>query len=349
MTPSMISRRAALGVAGAVAVGLAAADDTFAAASTDRPRLPMSILLRAGVSEAHLQRIGAVSPDITVSRDVDLADADVVFGSVSRDELAKAAKLRWVQCGSAGVEHYPLREMNDRGVILTNGQGCYAPQIAEHTFGLLFALTRGIGPQAVRMREKKWGHDGKPVELRGMTMGIIGLGGIGREVARRARAMDMKTIAVDAEPMLCERYAMVDEVTLVDDGLDALLERSDVVACCCPLTDKSRGMLGREQFAKMKTGAYLVNVARGKLVKTDALMEALESGKLAGAGLDVTDPEPLPADHPLWERPDVVITSHIAGRSQFSWERVQNVFAENVARFAAARPMLNVVDTLKGY
>ena len=347
-----ISRRAVLTAAGAAAVGLATANDAAAAPeSSDRTRLPMKILLRSGLSDEHLARIRAVSPEITASRDVDLADADVVLGNVSRDELSSAAKLRWVQCGSAGVEHYPLEQFIERDVILTNGKGCNGPQIAEHTFGLLFALTRGIASQTVQMGRRKWGHEGegKLIELRGMTMGIVGLGGIGREVARRAKAMDLKTIAVDTEPMFAEHFAMVDEVRLVDDGLDDLLQRSDIVILCCPLTSRSRGMIGTEQFSKMKAGSYFLNVARGKLVQTDALMEALKGEKLAGAGLDVTEPEPLPADHPLWEQPKVVITSHIAGRSQFSWQRVQNVFAENVARYVKGLPMLNVVDKRKGY
>jgi D-2-hydroxyacid dehydrogenase (NADP+) len=346
---NVISRRAVLGVAGAAAVGLAVSDTQAAPTSADRPRLPMKILLRAGISPEHLEQLHAISPQVTASRDVDLAEADAVLGSVSRDEVATAKKLRWVQCPSAGVEHCPLEEYLVRDVILTNAQGCYAPEIAEHAFGLLFSLTRGIGSQAKQMQQGKWGYDAKPVELRGMTMGIIGLGGIGREVARRAKAMDLKVIAVDAEPMLPERFAMVDDVQLVDTGLKSLLQRSDVVVCCCPSTPKSRGMIGAEQFSQMKQGAYLLNVARGKLVKTDALLAALESGKIAGAGLDVTDPEPLPADHALWQQSNVVITSHIAGQSQFSWQRVQRVFVENAQRFAQGLPMLNVVDKRKGY
>ncbi|MEA2709566.1 MAG: hypothetical protein QOF78_2167 [Phycisphaerales bacterium] len=352
MTNGWISRRDLLGAAGAAAVGLAVADAHGAPSLTkadDAPRLPMKILLRGGLSNEQVQAIQALSPQITIEREIDLAEADVVFGNVSAADLDKAKRLRWVQWPSAGVEHAPLQAMIDHDVTLTNAQGCYAPEIGEHAFGLLFALTRGIASQARQMRERKWGFSGEPVELRGMTMGVIGLGGIGREVARRARAMDMKTIAVDAEPMLAERFAMVDEVRLVDDGLPALLERSDVVVCCAPHTKKSQGMLGPAQFALMKRGAYLINVSRGKLVQTNALIEALKSEKLAGAGLDVTDPEPLPADHALWEQPNVVITSHISGRSQFSWGRVQRVFVDNAARYARGLPMLSVVDKRKGY
>src|SRR5207253_2164690 len=134
-----------------------------------------------------------------------------------------------------------------------------------------------------------------------------------------------------------------------DDGLDSLLERSDVVAMCAPHTAKSRGMLGESQFARMKQGGYFLNVSRGKTVQTPALIAALKSGHLAGAGLDVTDPEPLPDDHELWQMPNVIITSHIAGRSQFGRQRVENVFVENVNRYINNLPLLNVVDKRKGY
>jgi len=233
--------------------------------------------------------------------------------------------------------------------VLTNGQGAYAPEIAEHAFGLLFALTRGIGQQVRQMAEKKWGYPGEPTELRGMTIGIIGLGGIGREVACRAKAMSMKVLAVDAEPLYVEKFPMVDDVRLVDHGLMDLLKSSDVVISCVPSTPRSRGLLGPEQFAAMKRGAYFLNVSRGKIVKTDALLDALKSGQLAGAGLDVTDPEPLPSDHPLWQQPNAVITSHIAGRSQLSWQRVQTIFVTNVERWTRGQPLLNVVDKAKGY
>jgi phosphoglycerate dehydrogenase-like enzyme len=353
------SRRQLLAGAGVMAVAslasTAAAESRDAATTQPNlPRLPKSVLLRAGLSSDRVEKLRARPPDLTMSRHVDLASADAVFGNVSRDELARAAKRKWLQIPSAGVEHAPLEELIARDVTLTNAQGCYGPEIAEHAFGLLFALTRGIAHQA---RARKWGYvngETEPMpllEMGELTLGVIGLGGIGREVARRAKAMDMTVLAVDAEPLLAEKFAScVDEVALVDDGLHDLLARADVVVCCAPHTPRSRAMLGAEQFAAMRKGAYFINVSRGKLAQTDALVEALQSGHLAGAGLDVTDPEPLPAGHPLWEMPHVVITSHVAGRSQRSWDRVQEVFVENVTRLArGGRPLLNVVDKAKGF
>jgi phosphoglycerate dehydrogenase-like enzyme len=347
MTGPSFSRRAVLTSAGVAAIGLAVGDvQATPVEVASAPHLPASILLRSKLSDDRLKDLRALSTQLTMGHEIPLADATVIFGGVSADELQAAKKLRWVQCPSAGVEHYPLAAMGERDVVLTNGQGCYAPEIAEHAFGLLFALTRGIATHA---RQTKWGYDRQPIELRGMTLGIVGLGGIGREVARRGKAMDMHVIAVDAEPMYGERFAMVEEVRLVDDGLDDLLKRSDVVVSCAPHTPRSRGMFGAEQFAMMRKGSYFINVSRGKLVKSDALLGALESGQLAGAGLDVTDPEPLPEGHPLWSQANVVVTSHIAGKSQFSYERVQNVFAQNVLRYVKNLPLLNVVDKAKGY
>lgn len=349
MDVAHISRRSAIGAVGVAVLGaMALPAQAMSASSTPStaPLLPLNVLLRAGLSDDRIKQIRDSSAQITIDRDVALAEAHVVFGGINASQLADAKNLRWVQCPSAGVEHYPLDAMTERNIILTNAQGCYGPEIAEHTFGLLFALTRGIAAQA---RQNAWGFVGRPIELRGLTMGIVGLGGIGREVARRAKAMDMKVIAVDAEPMYGERFAMVDEVTLVDTGLDGLLKQSDVIACCAPDTAKSRGMFGADQFASMKDGSFFINVSRGKLVKTDALVEALKTGKVAGAGLDVTDPEPLPPGHALWSMPNVVITSHIAGKSQFAYERVQNVFTENVLRISRGLPLLNGVDTRKGY
>jgi len=348
MTVRSLSRRQILSGAGAAALGMVVSADaqTAPSESAPAPHLPATLLLRSSLSDDRVKELRALSTQLTIARDIPLSDATVIFGGVSADELAKAAKLQWVQCPSAGVEHYPLEAMNERQIVLTNAQGCYAPAIAEHAFGLLFALTRGVAAHA---RQNKWGYEQQPIELRGMTIGIVGLGGIGREVARRAKAMDMHVIAVDAEPMYGERFAMVEEVRLVDEGLDDLLKRSDVVVSCAPHTPRSRGMFGAAQFAKMRKGSYFINVSRGKLVKTDDLLAALQSGQLAGVGLDVTDPEPLPEGHALWSQPNAVITSHIAGKSQFSYERVQNVFAENVLRYVKGWPLLNVVDKGKGY
>jgi phosphoglycerate dehydrogenase-like enzyme len=360
MPDASLTRRQVLSSATVAAAGvgfsrIGAAAPTSAAAA-EAPRLPLKILRRDPLSDESIRQIRSISPHIEfLAEDAPwpeaLGEANVIFAGIGPKDFQAAKKLRWLQYPSAGVENIcGSRDFTESGVILTNGQGCYSAQIAEHAFVLLFGLTRNLAQNIRRMREKKWGGDEAwPIEVRGMTAGIIGLGGNGREIARRARAMDMRTLSVDAEPMYAERFAMVDEVRLVDDGLDDMLRRADVVFMCAPITARSKGMLGPEQFSAMKRGAYFINISRGKTVQTPALIDALKSGRLAGAGLDVTDPEPLPPDHPLWDLPNVIITPHIAGQSQFGQQRLQKIFVENVRRFVANQPMLNLADKRKGY
>jgi phosphoglycerate dehydrogenase-like enzyme len=311
----------------------------------------MRLLTRHGLPKSTLEQIAAISPDITVIPRADgdvyareLPKAHAVYGSLSGEDVAVAKELRWVQYNAAGVEHVLSSQLVASDVQLTNARGCHSSQIAEHAFGLLFGLTRNIAAYARDGQHKV----ARPIELRGMTMGIIGLGAIGREVARRAKAMDMHVLAIDEQPMFVERYRMVDEVHS-PDWLGEMLKRSDVVVTAAPHTPRSEGMIGEAQFALMKPSAYLIGVSRGKLVKTDALLAALKSNRLAGAGLDVTDPEPLPASHALWDQPNVIITPHIAGQSQFTDERVQDVLVENVRRYANGLPLINLVDKQMGY
>lgn len=318
------------------------------------PRLPLRIMLRSGLSEEHMQKLKAVSPEISIltsDHDDQIESVDVWFGGISEDQFKKAKRLRWVQSPSAGVEYYLYPSFVESDVQLTNAKGCYGPAIGEHAIGLLFSLTRSMANQARNMQEGKWERPQGMVEMKGMTMGIIGLGGIGSQVARRARAMDMRVIAVDIVPKYKEQIGDIcDEIRLVqDEGLEWLLPHADVVVSAAPHTKVSEGMLGPGQFEMMKPGSYFINVSRGKLVQTPALLTALKSGHLAGAGLDVTDPEPLPPDHELWQQSNVIITSHIAAQSQYSFGRMQDVFVENVHRFVHGFPLLNQVDKELGF
>ena len=322
------------------------------------PRLPCKILMASGLSQSTKEQIRQISPQITLMSDLKeaayadaLKQADVYFGNIAPKDFALAKNLSWVQSGSAGVEKQLYPEFIQSEVVLTNAKGCYAPAIAEHVIGLLFSITRKIGSQIRNMRDHKWEGGGELVEMKNLTMGIVGFGGIGRQVARRAKAMDMKVVAADIQGYYPEQIGDVcDELYYVyAGGLEKLLAQSDVVVCATPHTPVSEGMFGEAQFKQMKKGAYFINVSRGKLVKTDALQAALASGHLSGAGLDVTDPEPLPPTHPLWDFENVTITSHISGRSQYSGERTQAVFAENVRRYVYGLPMVNLVDKAAGF
>jgi D-2-hydroxyacid dehydrogenase (NADP+) len=317
-------------------------------------RLPLRIMMRDGLPESFREKLMRISPEIHLEEnDQAIPEVNAWCGDIDSKEFNNAPNLKWVHSTSAGVEHYLFPEMVKSDVVLTNAKGCYAPCISEHFFGLLFALTRSIRTQVRNMSQGKWQGiaQNSTFEMKGMTLGIVGLGGIGSQVARRARAMDMKVIAVDIVSKYKEQIGDIcDEVRLVqDNGLSWLLPRSDVVLMSTPHTKVSEGMIGAEQFGMMKKSAYFINVARGKLVKTPALLEALKSGQIAGAGLDVTDPEPLPSGHELWTLPNVIITPHIAARSEASMIRLYEVFTENVYRYVNGLPMLNIVNKEMGF
>lgn len=272
-----------------------------------------------------------------------------VGGGVSMDDiLAAATDLEWLQSSSAGVESFlASKRLVENDVILTNTRIIQGPEIADHAMGLLLNLTRDMKFYNEQMATGWRRASRLPlIELRGKTALIIGLGGIGTQIAQRAKAFDMRVIAID--PKDFPLNAVVERVGKPDD-LDDMLPEADVIFSSVPLTAASRGMLGVAQFDAMKDGVYLINVSRGPIVDTDALVAALRSGKVRGAGLDVTDPEPLPNGHPLWSMGNVTITPHIATMSDQLESRRTALFAENVARFLSGRPLRNVVDKPKGY
>ena len=322
------------------------------------PRLPLKIVGTSGLSHQFEASVRDISDQIDLKLGMSgeqlqeyLPEAEVFFGWPSEDQLKMAKNMKWVQSPSAGVERLLYPEMMNRPITLTNAKGCYGPAIGEHVFALLFGLTRGIKSQVQNMNSGSWSKENKNVEMREMTMGIIGLGGIGRETARRAKAMDMKVIAADIVPLYTEKFNRIaDEIYFMDGGgFEEVLRNSDVIVSAAPHTDKTEGIFDKRAFELMKPGAYFINVSRGKLVKTPAMVEALKNDHLAGAGLDVTDPEPLPQDHELWSMPNVVITSHIAARSQYSADRMMAVFSENVQRYVNGYPLLNLVDKEMGF
>jgi phosphoglycerate dehydrogenase-like enzyme len=216
----------------------------------------------------------------------------------------------------------------------------------------LFALARRLrnafDDQAAGYwgQNESWNPDRIPTELNGKTLGLVGLGAIGREVAKRTKALDMSVEAVKRDPTRGAQFA--DRVYSPRE-LHTLLERVDYLVLALPGNAETRHMIGAAELARMKPSAALVNVARGALVDTDALVRALEAGRLAGAGLDVTDPEPLPPEHTLWRLPNVIITPHLAGATDRYWQRQADLVFENVRRYLAGEPLLNLVDKQRGY
>ncbi len=274
-----------------------------------------------------------------------VSDVEVLYGTISEEDFPKAKVLRWMQQSFVGVEWARYPAFRESDVILVNSRVLFGPQIAEHAFALLLSLTRRITTQLDFMRRKHWG--GAPcIELAGMTMGILGLGGIGRAIAVRAKAFDFKVIAVDKEPM--EKQDTVDALGQLD-WLPEFLSKSNVLMVCCPITPETHKFLSHAQFNLLPGGSYLINVSRGKVVDEDALIAALDSGKLAGAGLDVTYTEPCPPQSPLWTKPNVILTSHTAGLSQNISKRAMGLFINNLHRYVRGEPLVNAVDKQKGY
>jgi len=265
------------------------------------------------------------------------ASADVVTGPrIDPDVLAAADRARLFACTYAGTGHLPIDALADAGVAVTNAAGVHAPNAAEHAVGSILALSRRLHESA---RADRW-QSTVPGELAGSTVTVVGLGAIGTAIAERLEPFDVTTIGVRRTP---DRGGPTDEV-LGPDDLHAALARTDVLVLSCPLTEATRGLVGDAEFATLPPDALLVNVARGAVVDTDALVRTLRRGRLDGAVLDVTDPEPLPDDHPLWGLSDVVVTPHTAGATPEYYDRLADIVAENVQRLGEGRSLRNEVQ-----
>ncbi|HEX6851353.1 MAG TPA: D-2-hydroxyacid dehydrogenase [Candidatus Polarisedimenticolaceae bacterium] len=275
--------------------------------------------------------------------------AEVVLGFCTPAVVAAAKDLKWIQVMSAGVEHcVSIPEVRERKLVITNMQRVMGPVIAEHVIGMALALNRGFPAYLSRQPAGAWDPDAAPGlrVLKGKTMLVAGLGGIGTEVARRAHALGMRVVATRASGKTGPDF--VSYVGLPDELLKLAAE-ADVVVNALPLTPATTNLFDAKFFAAVKHGATFVNVGRGKSVATDALVAALREGKLAGAGLDVTEPEPLPKDHPLWRLPNVIVTPHVAAQSDLGRETQWRIARENLRRYVAGEPLLSVVDAGRGY
>jgi phosphoglycerate dehydrogenase-like enzyme len=334
-------------------------------------RLLLSVLILSCAAFAQTKKVIAnLSPDmvkelavtapnvrIVAARGADLTreivDADAMVGVQLTPELFKLAKqLKWLHISSAGVENHGgqvglFPALIDSDVVVTNAKNVYGPQIADHAFAFLLALTRRLNVTIPRQHLEEWppGRSGM-FELNGKTAVIIGVGGIGSQIAQRAHGFGMKVIGVDIRDI-----PVSNEVQRVvpPDMLDSVLPEADVVFISVPHTHKSEGMMGAREFELMKQGSYFIAMSRGKIYDHGALVKALDSRRLAGAGLDVTDPEPLPKGDPLWKFENVVITPHTSGGSDNLEGRLNHLVSENIRRFGAGLPLLNVVDKKAGF
>lgn len=280
----------------------------------------------------------------------EIGDADVLYGRPDAEVLAAAKQLRLVQSQSAGVDflmNFP--ELVESDVVLSNTRGAHAPSIAEHAFALLLALTRKIPASLDYQHKHQWRWDGsyrEPREIMGSTIGILGYGQIGRAIAQRASGFEVEMLAVDVHPGGGDRF--VDAVWPVDK-LHDMLAMSDILMVAAPLTRETHHMLGAKEFAAMPKNSIVIAVSRGGIIDEPALAEALASGHVWGAGLDVNEVEPVPADSPFWDMPNVVMSHHLAGSSWQKERRCVEILVENVRRLQDGAELINVVDKRAGY
>ena len=318
-------------------------------------REPSKIVVRA--TDEYVDELRQQSPDVefvNVTTEAEAieqaAGADAIIGFCSARVLDAAVDAIWIQVFSAGVERcVALEQVGSAKVVLTNMQKMSSPVLAEHALAMVMALGRGLVSYGKLMATGEWRRGGptmpKMQEISGKTLLVVGLGGIGTEVARRGAALGMRVVGTRRSSRNGPDF--VDYVGLSSE-LHELAADADFIVNALPLTPETTGIFDKTFFADARKGSYFISVGRGASVVTDDLIQALETGQLAGAGLDVTDPEPLPADHRLWQIENVIITPHVAG-----WgggrERHHMLTKENIRRFIAGDKLLNVVDPQRGY
>ncbi len=285
--------------------------------------------------------------------EAELPDVDIFVGySLRPQQFLLAKKLKWIHSTAAGVGQLMFPELKASSVVVTNASGIHTVPMAEHILGTLVALARHF-PDCVRhqaarhwAQQEIWDKPLRPRELAGQTLLIIGFGAIGRELARRVRPLGMQIWAMTrsgtGDASLADRILPVAQ-------LDAVIHQADYVVLAAPETPATHHMIGAKQLAAMKPTAYLINVARGTLVDEAALIETLEKRAIAGAALDVTSEEPLPAESPLWGLENVFITPHMSAASEYLWDRQTDLLLQNLERWFSGRELINRVDLQRGY
>lgn len=312
----------------------------------------MEILILVPLEADVVQSVKGLASDGSVHRvepgtpeyDSLLGRAEIICGWPGVESLDRATNLKWLQLASAGADRYVDKLAPD--VLLTNASGTYGICIAEHVLAMMLALTRGVHWMVRAQIAHVWKREFRGFEVFGQTMGIIGLGDIGTQTARRAKALGMTVLANRRSPG--QKPDFVDELH-GPDGLHDILGRSDHVVVTVPGGAKRRDLIGRDEIAAMKDGAYFYNVGRGTTVDEPALIEALQSGKLSGAGLDVFRNEPLEPESPLWRMENVILSPHEAGATQRQWQRIGEIFLDNLRRYLAGDELRNLVDRGQGY
>jgi phosphoglycerate dehydrogenase-like enzyme len=314
-------------------------------------------ILVENADPALLQELRSVSADARIvpvtKQNVmsEIVDADAFIGNITPEQVRAGKKLKWVHVMSAGVERVLFlsgsNDLRDSDIVLTNNKIVQGPEIADHAMAMLLALSRDLPTFWANKQSETWQQRPyRGIELNGRTAVIIGLGGIGNQIATRAWGFGMTVIGVDPED---KPFSPFVKKTVKPDELDAVLPEADVVFISAPHTPQSHKMVGPREFDLMKKGAYFIAVSRGGVYDLNSLIKALDGRRLAGAGVDVMDPEPLPKGNALWKFPNAIVTPHIAGRSDKDHARMVDTAIENLRRFLDGRPLVNVVNKQKGY
>nr|WP_263323258.1 D-2-hydroxyacid dehydrogenase [Neobacillus sp. Marseille-Q6967] len=315
------------------------------------------LVITQTIEQKHIDQIKEIVPgwELVTGKEKEiwqdqLIDAEIIVGWRKLMEeycFSPDSKLKWVQTWSAGVDSLPLKDFDANSILLSSANGVHAYPISETILALMLGLTRKIHTYVRNQQEKTWHHAGIKLEMHEKTIGIIGVGAIGKETAKIAKAFGMKVLGVrhsgKPEDYVDEMYAT--------DKLDAVLPQCDYVVVTLPLTKDTNRLFGAKQFIAMKSSAFFINIGRGEIVVEEELINALQNGEIAGAGLDVFEKEPLSTNSPLWDMENVIITPHTSGSTEYYTERViEDIFIPNLKNYISdTQPSINRVNFSKGY
>ncbi|MDO5156268.1 MAG: D-2-hydroxyacid dehydrogenase [Eubacteriales bacterium] len=313
------------------------------------------VLVVMDVLEEHKEILNHVSPDLDITymhwsklTASDLQDAEVIVGNLDPKLLVHCKNLKLLQLNNAGTEGFVTNGVLPDGALLANATGAYGVAMSEFMMGMLLSIMKKLDLYQSNQKNRIWKDEGGVPSIYGTTTLVVGFGDIGQEFGRRMHAFGSKVIGIRKHVGEKPDFA---EAVYTMEAFSDCLKQADIVATCLPGYEETFKIFDKEAFENMKDGAYFINVGRGTAVDTDCLCEAIESGKLAGVALDVTDPEPLPSEHKLWELPNVVITPHVSGgyHVKESHDRIIEIAARNLKHFANGEEFENLVDMKTGY
>ena len=315
----------------------------------------MKILITAPFTQKQKERLQAQMPgaDYTYTTrikatDDQIREADIILGNLPVGRLSQAAHLKWLQLNSSGADAYAADGVLAPETALTNATGAYGLAISEHLLATTFFLKKKLGKYYRNQKEREWKDEGQVTAIAGSRTLVLGLGSIGGDYARKMALLGSRVIGIRRTKAACPDY--LEEIGTFED-IDRFLPEADIVAMALPNTPQTYHIMNEERLSGMKRGSILLNVGRGTAIDQDALVKVLRNGPLAGASIDVTDPEPLPADHPLWCCENLLLTPHIAGdyHLQETLDQIVELFIDNLGRYARGKELRNPVDKKTGY